>query len=158
MPKHYFRRAWRQMGIGLILLRTTILATNVAYAEIKYISLWSGITGTGHTWGQSGQCGGIGGTASSLTSATANVYYLQTYSKLYSTAGGVHLLNYSVKPAFNTYATAQAAVPWPDCPYNYQTTRHAWQSASGTSGIKKNSFTSATGLTSSATCWNGSLC
>lgn len=148
----------KRFGFGVLALVSAFALFHVAFAENKNVTLWSGITGTGDTFGTQGQCGGYGGTARSYTSASANVYYMQTYSKLYSTQDGVHLLNSDIKSAFNTYSTAQALVPWPDCYYNYQTTRHVWQSASGTAGIKKNAFTSATGFSSTAKCWNGSLC
>lgn len=148
----------KRVAIGFVLFCTLMLYVNVAFAETRYLSLWSGIIGSGHTTGEPGQCGGIAGTTRSMSSASSNVYYMETYSKLYSTAGSIHLLNRDIKGAFNTKATAEARVPWPDCYYNYQTTRHSWQSAFGTSGIRKNIFSSATGNSSTAQCWNGSNC
>ncbi len=148
----------KRIGLGVVVFCIVIATIRVASAENKSVTLWSGIAGTGNTFGTPGECGLYGGTTRSYTSTSANVYYMQTYSKRYSTRDGVHLLNQDIKSAFNTYSTAQALVPWPDCYYNYQTTRHVWQSASGTSGIRKNAYTSATGFSSSAKCWNGSLC
>ncbi len=47
----------KRFGFGVLALVSAFALFHVAFAENKNVTLWSGITGTGDTFGTQGQCG-----------------------------------------------------------------------------------------------------
>lgn len=152
---------WREfckIALSVSAIAGFVLLYNLASAESKLINLWNGIQGHAETFGQVGSCPQSAGVAYSYTNSTSSIYWQQVWARQWSTQDGIHLLMQRNSSNFYSQSSGTVNTTWSGCYYNYNTARHVWQGASGPTGIRKQTFTSPSGTSSSATCWNGSYC
>lgn len=143
--------------VCIIVMTLVLMSMSVipALAEYITVTLSNGAGGAAQTYGSAGSCpaGSGSATGNSFTSAPISIYYLSSRIREWSSYDYVHVLNDIESYRYWNTNSGNAIVPWVGCNYIYVTTKHGWIPNPGAASTTK--YTSASGTSSSATCWNG---
>lgn len=149
------RKRMRPFFVILMISALFLASVVPALAEYITVTLSNGAGGAAITSGSPGSCtqGGGNATSSNFTTAPSSIYYLDTWSREWSTHDYNHIINEFESYRYWNTNSGGVTVPWPDCSYIYVTARHAWIPYPGAASTVK--YTSGRGTSSSATCWRG---
>ena len=145
----------RYFFVGLLTLLLMFISVIPALAEYITVTLSNGAGGAAQTYGSAGACpqGAGQATGNNFTSAPTSIYSLSSRIREWSTKDYNHILNEIESYRYWNTNSGTATVPWVGCNYVYVTTRHGWIPNPGAASTTR--YTSASGNSSSATCWNG---